>query len=176
LAFSSNFFGSITHRGGRDARVPVLRRLSAAFANIKNFSAPLGDEGKPRPYNVNVFWFGAIEIPVRFGDPVVGLCRRYSPRKPGGRLPTLRSPTRFGVPFKLVRFYYAQRRAGRTRSSPRRFAADVCGTTRVFLKILFCVITVCVAVRSRNFVLTILCWSNMQPFREVAGAAKPSTI
>ncbi|MDR1922945.1 MAG: hypothetical protein LBQ66_01120 [Planctomycetaceae bacterium] len=23
LAFSSNFFGSITHRGGRDARVPV---------------------------------------------------------------------------------------------------------------------------------------------------------
>ncbi|MDR1925783.1 MAG: hypothetical protein LBQ66_15560, partial [Planctomycetaceae bacterium] len=49
------------------------------------FSAPLGDEGKPRPYNVNVFWFWAIEIPVHFGDPVVGLCRRYSPRKPGGR-------------------------------------------------------------------------------------------
>ncbi|MDR1923158.1 MAG: hypothetical protein LBQ66_02195, partial [Planctomycetaceae bacterium] len=24
--------------------------------------------------------------------PVVGLCRRYSPRKPGGRLPTLRLP------------------------------------------------------------------------------------
>jgi hypothetical protein len=32
LAFSSNSFGSITHRGGRDARVPVRaasRRLSA---------------------------------------------------------------------------------------------------------------------------------------------------
>ncbi|MDR1923223.1 MAG: hypothetical protein LBQ66_02520 [Planctomycetaceae bacterium] len=27
-------------------------------------------------------------------------------------------PTRFGVQFKLVRFYYAQRRAGRPRSSP----------------------------------------------------------
>ncbi|MDR1923646.1 MAG: hypothetical protein LBQ66_04655 [Planctomycetaceae bacterium] len=29
MAFSSNFFGSITHRGGRDARVPVLRRFAA---------------------------------------------------------------------------------------------------------------------------------------------------
>jgi hypothetical protein len=29
-------------------------------------------------------------LPMRFGDPVVGLRRRYSPRKPGGRLPTLR--------------------------------------------------------------------------------------
>ncbi|MDR1925322.1 MAG: hypothetical protein LBQ66_13210 [Planctomycetaceae bacterium] len=27
-------------------------------------------------------------------------------------------PTRFGVQFQLVRFYYAQRRAGRPRSSP----------------------------------------------------------
>ncbi|MDR1924977.1 MAG: hypothetical protein LBQ66_11455 [Planctomycetaceae bacterium] len=40
LAFSSNLFGTITHRGGRDARVPVLRRLSAAFANIKTFLVP----------------------------------------------------------------------------------------------------------------------------------------
>ncbi|MDR1924972.1 MAG: hypothetical protein LBQ66_11430 [Planctomycetaceae bacterium] len=39
-------------------------------------SAPLGDEGKPRPYNASVFWFGAIKFPVRFGDPVVGLRRR----------------------------------------------------------------------------------------------------
>ncbi|MDR1924862.1 MAG: hypothetical protein LBQ66_10855 [Planctomycetaceae bacterium] len=62
-------------------------------------------------------------MPMRVGDPVVGLRRRYSPRKPGSRLPTLRLPTRFGVQFKLVRFYYAQRRAGRPRSSPRRFAA-----------------------------------------------------
>ncbi|MDR1923222.1 MAG: hypothetical protein LBQ66_02515, partial [Planctomycetaceae bacterium] len=73
---------------------------------------PLRDEGKPRPYNVNVFWFWAIEIPVRVGDPVVGLRRRYSPRKPGGRLPTLRLPTRLGVPFKLFWCYYTQRRAG----------------------------------------------------------------
>ncbi|MDR1922997.1 MAG: hypothetical protein LBQ66_01385, partial [Planctomycetaceae bacterium] len=51
--------------------------------------------------------------------------RRYSPRKLGGRLPTLRLPTRFGVQFKLFWCYYAQRRAGRPRSSPRRFAAIV---------------------------------------------------
>ncbi|MDR1924313.1 MAG: hypothetical protein LBQ66_08060 [Planctomycetaceae bacterium] len=51
-------------------------------------------------------------LPVRFGDPVVGLRRRYSPRKPGSRLPTLHLPTRFGVQFKLVWFYCAQRRAG----------------------------------------------------------------
>ncbi|MDR1922838.1 MAG: hypothetical protein LBQ66_00570 [Planctomycetaceae bacterium] len=44
---------------------------------------------------------------------------------PGGRLPTLRLPTCLGVQFQLVRFYYAQRRAGRPRSSPRRFAAIV---------------------------------------------------
>ncbi|MDR1923669.1 MAG: hypothetical protein LBQ66_04775 [Planctomycetaceae bacterium] len=67
---------------------------------------------------------------MRVGDPVVGLCRRYSPRKPGGRLPTLRLPTLrlptcLGIQFKLVRFYYAQRRAGHPRSSPRRFAAIV---------------------------------------------------
>ncbi|MDR1923443.1 MAG: hypothetical protein LBQ66_03620 [Planctomycetaceae bacterium] len=37
---------------------------------------------------------------------------------PGSRLPTLHLPNRFGVQFKLVRFYYAQRRAGRPRSSP----------------------------------------------------------
>ncbi|MDR1925078.1 MAG: hypothetical protein LBQ66_11965, partial [Planctomycetaceae bacterium] len=44
---------------------------------------------------------------------------------PSGRLPTLCSPNRLGVQFKLVRFYYAQRRAGRPRSSPCRFAASV---------------------------------------------------
>jgi hypothetical protein len=36
-----------------------------------------------------------------------------TPRRVGEHL-----PTRFGVPFKLVRFYYTQRRAGRPRSSP----------------------------------------------------------
>ncbi|MDR1923709.1 MAG: hypothetical protein LBQ66_04975 [Planctomycetaceae bacterium] len=39
-------------------------------------------------------------------------------------------PTRFGVQFKLFWFYYAQRRAGCPRSSPRRFAANLCGITR----------------------------------------------
>ncbi|MDR1925684.1 MAG: hypothetical protein LBQ66_15050 [Planctomycetaceae bacterium] len=34
LAFSSNLFGSITHRGGRDARVPVLRRFAANLCGI----------------------------------------------------------------------------------------------------------------------------------------------
>ncbi|MDR1925707.1 MAG: hypothetical protein LBQ66_15165 [Planctomycetaceae bacterium] len=52
-------------------------------------------------------------------------CRLAPTQPPGSRLPTLRSPTRFGVQFKLVRFYYVQRRAGRPRSSPRRFAAIV---------------------------------------------------
>jgi hypothetical protein len=39
LAFSSNFFGSITHRGGRDARVPVRRRYAAVVgvADIGRF-------------------------------------------------------------------------------------------------------------------------------------------
>ncbi|MDR1925173.1 MAG: hypothetical protein LBQ66_12450 [Planctomycetaceae bacterium] len=55
---------------------------------------------------------------MRVGDPVVGLRRRYSPRKPGGRLPTLHLPTRLDVPFKLFWCYYTQRRAGRPRSSP----------------------------------------------------------
>ncbi|MDR1925896.1 MAG: hypothetical protein LBQ66_16130, partial [Planctomycetaceae bacterium] len=41
-----------------------------------------------------------------------------TPRRVGGH-----SPTRLGVPFKLIRFYYTQRRAGHPRSSPRRFAA-----------------------------------------------------
>jgi hypothetical protein len=71
LAFSSNLFGSITHRGGRDARVPVRA------ASRRTYVVQQG--GKPRPYNANVFWFWAIEIPVRVGDPVVGLCRRNRP-------------------------------------------------------------------------------------------------
>ncbi|MDR1924041.1 MAG: hypothetical protein LBQ66_06675 [Planctomycetaceae bacterium] len=37
------------------------------------------------------------------------------------------SPTCLGVPFKLFWFYYTQRRAGRPRSSPRRFAAFFIG-------------------------------------------------
>ncbi|MDR1924869.1 MAG: hypothetical protein LBQ66_10890 [Planctomycetaceae bacterium] len=45
-------------------------------------------------------------------------CRLAPTQPPGSRLPTLRLPTRLGVPSKLVRFYNAQRRAGRPRSSP----------------------------------------------------------
>ncbi|MDR1922729.1 MAG: hypothetical protein LBQ66_00025 [Planctomycetaceae bacterium] len=51
-----------------------------------------------------------------------------TPRRVGEHL-----PTRFGVQFQLVRCYYAQRRAGRPRSSPRRFAAIVgCADVWVF--------------------------------------------
>ncbi|MDR1923040.1 MAG: hypothetical protein LBQ66_01600, partial [Planctomycetaceae bacterium] len=34
LAFSSNLFGSITHRGGRDARVPVRRCFATNLCGI----------------------------------------------------------------------------------------------------------------------------------------------
>jgi hypothetical protein len=56
LAFSSNFFGSITHRGGRDVRVPVR----AASRQLLSAAPTLG----------------VLVLPVRFGDPVVGLRRR----------------------------------------------------------------------------------------------------
>ncbi|MDR1924541.1 MAG: hypothetical protein LBQ66_09200 [Planctomycetaceae bacterium] len=61
---------------------------------------------------------------MRVGDPVVGESPTQPPggrlptlrsptrKPPHGRLPTLRLPNRFGVQFQLVRFYYAQRRAG----------------------------------------------------------------
>ncbi|MDR1924924.1 MAG: hypothetical protein LBQ66_11175 [Planctomycetaceae bacterium] len=42
------------------------------FGISKRFT-PLRDEGKPRPYNISVFWFGAIEIPVRF-PPQLSAC------------------------------------------------------------------------------------------------------
>jgi hypothetical protein len=72
--------------------------------------------------NQHALRFGRFGEPTCFGDPLFSACsarrKRYSPRKPGGRLPTLRFPTRLGVPSKLVRFPNAQRRAGRPRSSP----------------------------------------------------------
>ncbi|MDR1925724.1 MAG: hypothetical protein LBQ66_15255 [Planctomycetaceae bacterium] len=34
LVFRSNLFGSMTHRGGRDARVPVRRRCAANLCGI----------------------------------------------------------------------------------------------------------------------------------------------
>ncbi|MDR1925705.1 MAG: hypothetical protein LBQ66_15155 [Planctomycetaceae bacterium] len=56
--------------------------------------------------------------------------------------------TRFGVQFKLVRCYYAQRRAGRPRSSPFPLrgnffscceAANLCGITRALpYAMIFC--------------------------------------
>ncbi|MDR1925377.1 MAG: hypothetical protein LBQ66_13485 [Planctomycetaceae bacterium] len=78
MAFRSNFFGAITHRGGRDARVPVRRRFAAIVGlrrrnrlavgcppyvdhlTLTTLRSPthfphLWDKGKPRPYNVNVF-------------------------------------------------------------------------------------------------------------------------
>ncbi|MDR1925959.1 MAG: hypothetical protein LBQ66_16445, partial [Planctomycetaceae bacterium] len=60
--------------------------------------------------------------PMRFSLP---LSASTPTQPPGGRLPTLRYQYFFGVPFKLFWFYYALRRAGRPRSSPRRYAAIV---------------------------------------------------
>ncbi|MDR1925233.1 MAG: hypothetical protein LBQ66_12760 [Planctomycetaceae bacterium] len=59
-------------------------------------------------------------------------------------------PTRFGVQFKLVRFYYTQRRAGCPRSSPRRFA-EIVGYADIgiwFYQCVFC--PNCRRVRRRN--------------------------
>jgi hypothetical protein len=51
--------------------------------------------------------------------PTVFVSLRLTKTKPpSGRLPTLHLPTHLGVQFKLVWFYYTQRRAGRPRSSP----------------------------------------------------------
>jgi hypothetical protein len=41
----------------------------------QKFFRSFGDEGKPRPYNVNVF----LVLPMCFGDPIVGLRRRNRP-------------------------------------------------------------------------------------------------
>ncbi|MDR1923565.1 MAG: hypothetical protein LBQ66_04240 [Planctomycetaceae bacterium] len=38
LVFRSNLFGSMTHRGGRDARVPVRRRFAANLCGITRAS------------------------------------------------------------------------------------------------------------------------------------------
>ncbi|MDR1925221.1 MAG: hypothetical protein LBQ66_12700 [Planctomycetaceae bacterium] len=59
-------------------------------------------------------------MPVRFGDPTVGEYADVTARR---SVTHLRLPTRLGIPSKLVRCYYALRRAGCPRSSPRRFAA-----------------------------------------------------
>ncbi|MDR1924051.1 MAG: hypothetical protein LBQ66_06725 [Planctomycetaceae bacterium] len=128
LAFRSNFFGSITHRGGRDASLYHTSFFYVGDRKVGN--RPLGgyvfgERSKTKTVgrnthrqNQNAQNVGRVNFVDAFSAPFVGLRRRYSPRKPGGRLPTLHLPTRFGVQFKLVRFYYAQRRAGRPRSSP----------------------------------------------------------
>jgi hypothetical protein len=51
--------------------------------------------------------------------------KTYLTKLPKLRRTLLQLPNRIGVQFKLVWFYYTQRRAGRPRSSPRRFAAIV---------------------------------------------------
>jgi hypothetical protein len=75
------------HKGGRDARVPVLRRFAAVvgYADVLDVLVlpmrvlPHYGEGKPRPYNVNVFWFWAIEIPVRVPLQLSASRRRNRP-------------------------------------------------------------------------------------------------
>jgi hypothetical protein len=58
-----------------------------------------------------------------------GTPRRFGDRKVGNRLPrlpTLRLSARLGVQFKLVRCYYAQRRAGHPRSNPSPLRGNFC--------------------------------------------------
>jgi hypothetical protein len=103
LAFSSNFFGAITHRGGRDARVPVLRRFAAILSatptgdglEYQHVFHPFGDEGKPRPYNVSVFWFGAIEISGVFWRSSCRLAPTLFTKKARRSVTHLTSPMRF---------------------------------------------------------------------------------
>ncbi|MDR1923922.1 MAG: hypothetical protein LBQ66_06075, partial [Planctomycetaceae bacterium] len=78
-------------------------------------SHPFGTRASLAPTTSTFFGFGQFGISTRFPLP---LSASTPTQPPGSRLPTLRLPTRLGVQFKLVRFYYAQRRAGRPRSSP----------------------------------------------------------
>jgi hypothetical protein len=113
-------------------RLPTLRlptRFGVQFKLVRFYYAQRR-AGRPRSSPrrfaaiVGVADIGVLVLPMCVGDPVVGLRRRYSPRKPGGRLPTLHLPIRFGVPFKLFWCYYTQRRAGRPRSSPLRYSYE----------------------------------------------------
>ncbi|MDR1924399.1 MAG: hypothetical protein LBQ66_08490, partial [Planctomycetaceae bacterium] len=64
LAFSSNLFGSITHRGGRDARVPVRaasRQLSATptfgVLEYQHIFRPFGTRASLAPTTSTFFGF-----------------------------------------------------------------------------------------------------------------------
>ncbi|MDR1925169.1 MAG: hypothetical protein LBQ66_12430 [Planctomycetaceae bacterium] len=59
MAFRSNLFGSITHRGGRDARVPVRRRFVANLCGTARRNRPAVGY---QPY----------VLAIRIGDPAVG--------------------------------------------------------------------------------------------------------
>ncbi|MDR1923333.1 MAG: hypothetical protein LBQ66_03070 [Planctomycetaceae bacterium] len=79
LAFSSNLLGSITHRGGRDARVPVRRRFAAigGCADVVRFGF------------ADAFWRSS--------------CRLAPTQPPGSRLPTLRYRSANGrIPYVTV--------------------------------------------------------------------------
>ncbi|MDR1923854.1 MAG: hypothetical protein LBQ66_05730 [Planctomycetaceae bacterium] len=75
LAFLPNSFGFLMHRGGRDARVPVhaASRQLSAVADVGGLVYRYVIRSRCRRA-IMIYW------------------QRYSPRKPGGRLPTLRSP------------------------------------------------------------------------------------
>ncbi|MDR1924407.1 MAG: hypothetical protein LBQ66_08530 [Planctomycetaceae bacterium] len=69
MAFSSDFFGAMAHRGGRDARVPVraASRLLSATPT-----------------------FGVLVLPMRFPLPLSASDNDLpATQPPGGRLPTL---------------------------------------------------------------------------------------
>jgi hypothetical protein len=105
----NNEAGCLRSSPRRFAAIVGIRRRLTRFGISTRFTH-LRDEGKPRPYNVNVFLVNRC---------VFRSSCRLAPTQPsGGQLPTLRLPTRLGVQFKLVWFYYALRRAGCPRSSP----------------------------------------------------------
>jgi hypothetical protein len=94
LAFRSNFFGAITHRGGRDARVPVhaaSRQLSATPTgtvwNINAFHAPTVGEYADATAQRSVahltitnvkkdVWYNEGGMPAFQSAPLRGYCRR----------------------------------------------------------------------------------------------------
>ncbi|MDR1923941.1 MAG: hypothetical protein LBQ66_06170 [Planctomycetaceae bacterium] len=69
LAFSSNLFGSITHRGGRDARVPVPRRFAAKLCGITRAGRP---RSSPSPLRGKIVWYNKGGTPAFQSTPLRG--------------------------------------------------------------------------------------------------------
>ncbi|MDR1924120.1 MAG: hypothetical protein LBQ66_07075 [Planctomycetaceae bacterium] len=59
MAFRSNFFGSITHRGGRDTRVPVRRHCTANLCGTTRAGCP---RSSPSPLHGNMLGYRLLFI------------------------------------------------------------------------------------------------------------------